>query len=112
MLDPCKGKGNMSAPWVRRGAKPVWHELDQGRNFLETTRHHHVDLIVCNPPWSTGGDIRYSHYVWWYATSKLFMDDLDKFVFISDRPRQSPIHEDHQQHHAVKQESYFWVFRR
>jgi hypothetical protein len=46
ILEPCRGSGVF---WKALN-KPLWCELDEGRDFLQWTEP--VDWIITNPPWS------------------------------------------------------------
>lgn len=69
-------------------------------------------LVKCQDRTMGGKQIRNTEIVRQYAVGKLGLSDQDRFVFISDKPRQSPIKNGAMQRHAVHQECYLWVFRK
>ena len=69
-------------------------------------------LVKCQDRTHGGKQVRNSDMVRRYAVGKLGMTDEDRFIFISNKPRQSPINNGGTQRHAIHQESYLWVFRK
>lgn len=52
ILDPCSGDGELLRPFRARGVECLEFELDRGSDFFSQSEPIHVDLVVCNAPWT------------------------------------------------------------
>lgn len=67
-------------------------------------------LVKCQDKIASGQQ-RYTITIWLHATQVLGMIDEDKFCFVYHTPR-SPAFAQNRQVHAIKRETYLWIFRK
>ncbi len=69
-------------------------------------------VVKCQDKVLSDRQVRWTIQIWRYAVHELGMEDVERFLLVSSRPKLNPVRYTGNKHHAVKSETCLWVFRK